>query len=158
MAKVANEALGAALLRLVDDSIWSNRKWIDYVYSQADPESRPRELLGHLLVGERVWFGRIEGGRPISEMFPVLGKAELLRGFDENRDVYARLIESRLNDLIQFRRGTGEEYHAHVIDIVHHLVTHGYHHRGQLAMHYGRKGATDYPRTDHIFYLLESHL
>ena len=158
VAKVANEALGIVLQRLVDDSIWSNRKWIEFVYSQTEPESRPRELLGHLMVGERVWFGRIEGGHPISEMFPILDKAELLRGFNENRDVYARLIGSRLNDVIQFRRGTGEEYHASVIDIVYHLVSHGYHHRGQLAMHYGRKGVTDYPKTDHIFYLLENNL
>ena len=34
---------------------------VELVYSQPDPEVRPREILGHLMVGERAWFERIEG-------------------------------------------------------------------------------------------------
>ena len=41
--------------------------------------------------------------------------------------------------------------------MIHHLITHGYHHRGQLATHYGRKGVA-YPNTDHINYLLVNQL
>jgi uncharacterized damage-inducible protein DinB len=153
----STQALTETLLKLVDDSIWSNHKWIDFVFSQAGLETRPRELLGHLMVGERVWFGRIEGGHAVKEMFPVLEKEELVRGFIENRNTYARLM-TRLDDVVHFRRGTGEEYHAKVADIFHHLITHGYHHRGQLAMYFGQKGVTDYPKTDHIYFLLENKL
>lgn len=56
-------------------------------------------------------------------------------GFADNAEMFRRLIGSRLPDVIHFRRGTGEEYDARVEDIIHHLLTHGYHHRGQLAAH-----------------------
>ncbi len=142
------------LVRLVEHSIWANHQWIEFVYAQPDPETRPHELLGHLMVGERVWFERIAGEQKAHTLFPVLSKEELLEGFDENRQTFQRLIPTRLEDVIHFRRGTGEEYHARVVDIIHHLLTHGYHHRGQLAAHYARKGVT-YPNTDHINFLLQ---
>lgn len=145
------------LLRLVEHSLWANRQWIEFVFSQPDAESRPRELLGHLMVGERVWFERIEGEQKTRTMFPLLDRAELLRGLDENGQTFRSLITTRLEDIVEFRRATGEEYHARVVDIVHHLLTHGYHHRGQLAAHYARKGVA-YPNTDHINFLIENKL
>ena len=151
------QLLVTELLRLVDHSMWANRQWIEYVYSQSDSEARPRELLAHLVVGERVWFERIEGEQKTRETFPVLEKEALLRGLDENRRTYLRLIATRLEDVIDFMRDTGEKYHARVVDIVYHLLTHGYHHRGQLAAQYARKGVT-YPNTDHIKFLIEKKL
>jgi uncharacterized damage-inducible protein DinB len=87
----------------------------------------------------------------------VLTKDELLRGFAENVATYRQLIGSRLPDVVHFRRATGEEYHATVADIIYHLVTHGYHHRGQLAAYYARAGVP-YPSVDHIDYLTQNRL
>jgi uncharacterized damage-inducible protein DinB len=144
------------LLRQVDQSVWANRQWVEFVFSRSDPERRPLELLGHLMIGERVWFDRVEGRKEPDEFFPILGKDELLRGLEENAGTYRRLVAGRLEDVIHFRRSTGEEYHARVLDVVHHLLTHGFHHRGQLAAHYARQGA--YPNTDHINYLIVNRL
>jgi uncharacterized damage-inducible protein DinB len=110
-----------------------------------------------VIVGERVWFERIAGEQKTQTMFPVLAKEDILRGLEENRRTFQRLIATRLEDVIHFRRGSGEEYHARVVDIIHHLLTHGYHHRGQLAAHYARKGVK-YPNTDHINFLIENEL
>jgi uncharacterized damage-inducible protein DinB len=129
------------LPRLVEQSLWANRQWVEFVYSQPDPEVRPRELLGHLMVGERVWFERIAGEQRTTTMFPLMSKDELIRGFTENAETFRQLIGSRLGDVIHFRRGTGEEYHARVEDIIQHLFTHGYHHN-----------------TDHINFLTENRL
>jgi len=150
-------AMNEELLRLVEQSLWANRRWADLVYAQPEEDVRPRELLGHIMVTERVWFERIEGAQKSSRMFPVLSKEELLRGFEENRLIFQTLIASRLSDVIHFRRGSGEEYHARVIDIVQHLLTHGYHHRGQLAALFARTGIP-YPSTDHIDFLMENRL
>lgn len=149
--------LTRALLRLVDQSVWANRLWTEFVYAEQEPEVRPRELLAHIMVGERIWFERIAEQQHTSATFPLLSKADLLQGFTENAQVFRRLIATRLADDIQFRRATGVEYHAPVIEIIHHLLTHGYHHRGQLAAHYARSGV-DYPNTDHINYLVENKL
>jgi uncharacterized damage-inducible protein DinB len=150
-------SLPEELLRLLDQSLWANRTWIEYVYSQPEPEKRPLELLSHIMLGERVWFERIEGEQKTQSFFEVLAKEELLRGIEENRRTFDRLVATRLEEDIRFRRGSGEEYHARVRDIVHHLLTHGYHHRGQLALHYASKGVK-YPNTDHINWLFENRL
>jgi uncharacterized damage-inducible protein DinB len=152
-----DSALARELLRSVEQSLWANRRWIEFVHSQPDPETRPRELLSHVMLGERVWFERIEGEQRTQTTFPVLDEEALLAGLDENRSTYEALIATRLEDVIHFRRATGEEYHARVVDIVEHLLTHGYHHRGQLAAHYARKGVP-YPSTDHIDFLIQNRL
>jgi len=152
-----DSTVASELLRLVEHSLWANREWIEFVYAQAEPETRPRELLCHVMVSERVWFERISGEQKIKSMFPVQTKEELLRDFDENRQTFQQLIPARLEEVIKFERGSGEKYHAQVLDIMHHLITHGYHHRGQLASHYARKGVK-YPNTDHINYLIVNKL
>lgn len=145
------------LLKLVEHSVWANLQWVEFVYSQPDQEVRPRELLAHLMVGERAWFERIEGQQKTTAMFPLVSKDELVRGFTENAEAFHRLIGSSLEDVVHFRRASGEEYHARVADIIHHLLTHGYHHRGQLAAHFARSGMK-YPNTDHINFLIQNQL
>jgi uncharacterized damage-inducible protein DinB len=150
-------SLRRELVRLVEHSVWANLQWVEAVYSQLEPEVRPRELLGHLMVGERAWFERIEGAQRTATMFPLVSSDELVRGFTENAETFRQLIESRLEDVVHFRRASGEEYHARIADIIHHLLTHGYHHRGQLAAHFARSGMT-YPNTDHINFLIQNKL
>jgi len=151
------DPLTRELQRLVEHSVWANQQWIEYVYAQPDGETRPRELLGHIVVGERIWFDRVLHEQLPRQAFPVWEKAVLLHELDANRQTYLKLIAGRLDEVIHFRRISGDEYHCRVTDVIHHLITHGYHHRGQLAMHYGRNGVA-YPNTDHINYLLVNKL
>ena len=153
----SQDALRRDLLRLVEHSVWANLQWVEAVYSQPEPEVRPRELLSHLMVGERAWFERIEGEQKTTTMFPLLSSDELVRGFSENAETFWQLIASRLEDVVHFRRASGEEYHACIADIIHHLLTHGYHHRGQLAAQFAHSGMP-YPNTDHINFLIQNRL
>ena len=145
------------LLRLVAQSEWANLEWVEFVYSQPDPEVRPRELLAHIMDGERVWFERIGDQPRASTTVALFSRDELVRGYAENTATYRRLIREQLPRVVHFRRQSGEEYQATVQDILMHLFTHGYHHRGQLAAHYARKGVK-YPNTDHINFLLVNTL
>jgi uncharacterized damage-inducible protein DinB len=151
------DALANELQRLVDHSLWANREWIDFVYAQSDAETRPRELLGHIVVGERIWFDRVTNEQQTHPSFPLLDKEELVRDLEANRQTYLALIAGRGEEVIHFRRASGVEYQARVLDVIHHLLTHGYHHRGQLAAHYARKGVA-FPNTDHINYLVMNRL
>lgn len=67
-----NQLLEQELLKLVNHSVWANSKWVKFVYSQTNPETRPRELLGHLVVGALIWFERIEGQQKTNIFFPVM--------------------------------------------------------------------------------------
>jgi uncharacterized damage-inducible protein DinB len=145
------------LSRLVEQSEWANLRWVEFVYSQSNPEVRPRELLTHIMDGERIWFERIDGHPRTTGDVAMLSREELVQGFAENTATYRRFIRDQLTRVVHFRRASGEEYHATVEDILLHLFTHGYHHRGQLAAHYARSGVK-YPNTDHIHYLLVNKL
>src|SRR6266849_6411215 len=150
-------SLTQTLLRLLEQSLWANRQWVEFVYSRPDTDVRPRELLAHLMLGERIWFERIGGQQRTPAVSSLMSKDELLQGFIENAETFLQLIGFRLGDVIHFRRDSGEEYHARVEDIIHHLLTHAYHHRGQLAAHYARSGIK-FPNTDHINFLIENKL
>lgn len=109
------------------------------------------------MLSERVWYDRVSGTPTVKDIFVVLGKPELLTGFEENRKTFQSLIVSRQDEVIHFTRLNGDKYHCRVLDIIHHLITHGYHHRGQLAAHYAR-AKVEYPSTDHIDYLILNEL
>ena len=156
-AYAGRRGLVPELLRLVDQSQWANRLWIEHVHAHPDPDPRPRELLAHIVVGECIWFDRIAGAPRERDSFLPLAREELLRQLDENCETYLRLISERPAEVVHFRRASGEEYHATVGDIVLHLMTHGYHHRGQLAAYYAARSIA-YPNTDHIQYLIANRL
>lgn len=145
------------LIKLVAQAQWANMQWVQVVYGQPTPGARPRELLAHIMQSERVWFDRIAGRWDARATPAEFTRDELLRGFAENADTYRELISSRLQDVVHFRRATGDEYDATVADILYHLVTHGYHHRGQLAALYARADVP-YPSVDHIDYLMQNRL
>ena len=144
--------------RLIDQMLWANRTWVEYVHSSDGAEPRAHQLLAHIMVGEKVWLHRVIGKAPLAiDSFGPLSREELLRGLADSHETLRELIASRLFDDVDFTRQNGDRYHARVIDIIHHLVTHGHHHRGQLAALYARKGVK-YPNTDHIQYLIANAL
>jgi uncharacterized damage-inducible protein DinB len=151
------DALTRELLRWVEHSLWANLKWVEHVHAQPDPEARGCELLAHIMVGERVWFERIEGEQKSTAVFRVLPKEMLIEGFLQNAKTYRDLLAGDRERVVPFRRATGEEYHARVLDVILHLLTHGYHHRGQLAALYAHSTIT-YPSTDHIDFLMANRL
>lgn len=146
-----------ALSRSILHAAWANRQWIDFICGQNPSDPHALKLMGHILAGEKLWFERITGQPRTKELFPVLEREALLALFEANHLEYQRLLSSRLEDVVPFKRITGEQYQASVADILLHLITHGYHHRGQLAAHFARKGVK-YPNTDHINYLIQNCL
>src|SRR5258705_7253833 len=105
-----NPTLTKELLQLVEQSIWANCQWMEFIYSQQDQEIRPRELLCHIIISDSIWFERIAGEQKIGTSFSLLTKEELQQGLEENRQTYRELIATRLEDVIHFKRASGEEY------------------------------------------------
>ena len=62
---------------------------------------------------------------------------------------YNEALGGDLKRVVSYTRFTGERYASPVGDILAHLVTHGAHHRGQLAAHVAKLGAP-VPNTDFI--------
>jgi uncharacterized damage-inducible protein DinB len=135
-------------------SNWANGAWIGFLESHLPEDSAARQRLGHIFLGEQAWFQRI-----LAE--PLDRDIWRLLSFDEIRDLHARhariyqdLLSADLDRLVPFTRFTGEQGAAAVRHILSHLVTHGVHHRGQLATHTVKAGLMPV-NTDFMEFCLE---
>ncbi|GMV79997.1 MAG: hypothetical protein AMXMBFR7_11810 [Planctomycetota bacterium] len=138
------------LKKLIEQTQWANARWIAFVYDRA-LEDRPRRLVAHLLLAERAWFDRLDGREPGPLLFALLSRDELERMQEAHRARYAEILAGDLNRTIEYRRFNGERHASPVSDILLHLVTHAFHHRGQLSSYYAEQGVAC-PRTDFIQY------
>ena len=96
--------------------------------------------LNHLLLGDRVWHGRLVG-----ELFPISGldqelvssRPELTEAmFTQAQcwiDCVAQLPEARFQAALTYRNSSGDEYTLSVEQLLAHLFNHGTHHRGQIS-------------------------
>lgn len=151
---------------------WANRRLYDSVATLSDAEvgrARPAAYFGsilgtlnHILVGDRIWLGRIEG--------PDAGLASLdqilhrdLAGLhaarqSEDARIIAfvdRLAADDLEKEIGYRTTIGEPWTTPLGDILIHLFNHQTHHRGQTHALIKEAGAEP-PPLDFIYYLREA--
>ncbi|MBE7466099.1 MAG: hypothetical protein HS116_21695 [Planctomycetes bacterium] len=138
------------LKKLIEQTLWANARWIAFVYDRP-LEDRPRRLVAHLLLAERAWFDRLAGREPGPLLFELLSRDELDRMLEVHRVRYAEVLGGDLDRVIEYRRFSGEAFASPVSDILLHLVTHAFHHRGQLSSYYAGQGVAC-PRTDFIQY------
>lgn len=95
--------------------------------------------LNHIMVGDRIWLARFEGGEA-----PSTGLDEILYGdfeqlhaariFEDTRieDFANSLDESFLDGVIEYRNNEGDVYRDPVPLLVSHFFNHQTHHRGQI--------------------------
>lgn len=155
---------------LADYNAWANRRLYDAVARLPDAEyrkARPsffgsiRNTLNHLLVGDRVWLGRIEGvPSGIAALDQILhdGFAEL-RAAREVEDarvvrIAQALDPARLDDLLDYRTVAGAPMKTPLRWVLSHLFNHQTHHRGQAHCLLSDTAVAP-PPLDLLFYLRE---
>jgi uncharacterized damage-inducible protein DinB len=139
------------LAKLVQHCSWANQVWIDLI-AQATPDSRDEYLsrmISHVLLGEQAWFQRIMRQELDRDIWRVMPVAEMRERHQLHTQHYATLLAGELQQPVEYRRFTGEEYRSSIGDILLHLCTHGMHHRGQMAAHASKNGLA-LPNTDFI--------
>ena len=102
--------------------------------------------VSHILLGEQAWFQRIAGETLDRDIWRAMSIAQLREMHQTHERTYERLLGSDLDRIVSYQRFTGEKYQSSVSDIVLHLVTHGAHHRGQVAAHVAANGR---PASEH---------
>lgn len=105
------------------------------VEAQENLDPRILRLLGHVLRAHEIWNSRIDGiklSKGPWEPVPI--------GFMESMDsvnyeASKRICEeSNLDEVISYTNSLGDDYSNRISDILTHLINHGTHHRGQIAM------------------------
>jgi uncharacterized damage-inducible protein DinB len=147
---------------------WANRRLYGAVAELSDARFREdrgaffgslRGTLNHLLVGDRLWFGRIEGTGPMPTrldeiLYDTFAELRAAREAEDERivRVVGGLDEARIAGSLTYRTIKGEPYEQPLAPILTHVFNHQTHHRGQahtLLSQFGREA----PAIDFIYFL-----
>lgn len=122
--------------RLLDHMAWANRRALESTRAADDPEAL--RLISHVLAAERVWMRRLKTGDSSDlGIWPELSPGECADLLASNVEAYraylASLDATSLDRRVGYRNSAGREFHTPVREILHHVLLHGSHHRGQIA-------------------------
>ena len=123
---------------LVAHANWANRLWLEIVASRANNDEYLRRLISHIYLAEQAWFQRIFAEEVRPDVFSTLECDELRQMADRHAGRYAEVLATDLSRVIAYRRFNGDPYESSVLDILNHVITHGAHHRGQMAAYASR--------------------
>ena len=132
------------LLELFDYDFWADSLWIEYL---AGRESSADELeqMAHLLGSQRMWITRVGGVSPTEFVLPE----PTLETLQDLNHRWKQTLESReLNEVVNYKRTTGEALSLTVKQIASHVINHGTYHRGVLRGIALNQDRWDFPDTD----------
>lgn len=139
------------LKRQFDYDLWANQLWLEFLLKTETSESY-RRIMGHILGAQLVWVSRIDGEFLTSIPSPSL-EASTLEGLHER---WITALSSRSADeVIEYKRLSGESVKSTVEEIGLHVVNHGTYHRGELRGLCRADGHEGFPETDRIRFTLQ---
>ncbi len=137
--------------RLIAYTSWANKAWLDFAFSAGAADPYFAAMISHIYLAEQVWFQRVHNEPLDSDVFATKTKEELLHLATRHDSRYAEILADDLDRTIAYRRFNGEAHESVLSDILLHLITHGAHHRGQMATA-ASKAKLPFPTTDFINY------
>lgn len=150
------------LLRLFEYDQWANQKVIAFLedHSNFDTFDQALRYLSHLITSEQIWYLRVIGEEYSGVFWPDLSLHECRSLADKMGEKWLQYLTKNtetLNRTITYRNSSGEVFETALIDIMHHLVIHGQHHRAQIAVIL-RQADIPPPPTDFIFFTRNNFL
>ena len=124
--------------------------------------SSPRslEILGHLLIAEKEWYGRLYGKDSTGyDFWPTLSIAECGQLARETAERYEKLLrgfdEEGLDIRVKYRNSKGTPFENTFREMLAHVCIHSATHRGNIVLKL-REDGFEPPQTDFIIYLRET--
>jgi uncharacterized damage-inducible protein DinB len=157
MSSGATRQIMIFLRKAIMHCVWANSCWIDFIASAEDADEYIAKRISHVLLGEQAWFQRLAGEEPDRDIWRTMEVEQMKEMHRKHARTYERLLGDNLDRTIDYVRFSGEEYRSSVSEILLHLVTHGAHHRGQIAAHLGAMGRRP-PNTDFVQFCIANRL
>jgi uncharacterized damage-inducible protein DinB len=150
------------LTRLIDQMFDANRVMIDYLLALETPPPELLRLASHVLQAEEVWLCRIQGRQSPPNAFTPVPLERMVADNEANHSGYSALLQggkgqndgedSHVSRRIAYKTFDGVAGEGSMADIILHVITHGYHHRGQMAAFCSQKQMKPFPNTAYISY------
>lgn len=116
---------------------WANREVLSAVRSNPDANTRPLQLMAHILSAQRLWLERLTQQAQSLPVWPKFDLAECETHAAELgrlwREYFESLPPSLLSEVISYKNTKGEPWTDTVQDILTHVLMHSAYHRGQIA-------------------------
>ena len=108
-------------------------------------------MISHIHLGEQAWFQLIKEQPVDKDVFRLLTDEQLRALGSSHEKIYKQVLASDLERVIAYTRFNGDNHQSTIADILMHLITHGSHHRGQMATHVAKNKLPPI-NTDYINY------
>jgi len=125
---------------------WANREVLAAIRLAGGENTRPVQLMAHILAAERVWLERL---RQIPQSVPVWPEPDLAQCESEadrlSREWHEYLELATAGDISQtvsYKNTKGETWTSAIVDMLNHVVLHSAYHRGQIASYMRSIGQT----------------
>ena len=130
--------------RWYEQEKWANRRAIDSVRALPEPASsddryrRALDKIAHVLIARQVWFERLAGIEPRGDGSAEGLSIERIESLNtdvehEWDDYFGTLDDAKLRNAIDYATSGGAGFSSTIGDILLHVYTHGFYHRGQVA-------------------------
>jgi uncharacterized damage-inducible protein DinB len=150
------------LSRLIDQMFDANQAMIQYLTALETPPPELLRLASHILQAEEVWLCRIQERKSPPNAFTPVPLERMVADNEANYAGYSALLQvgvsqndgeySQASRRIAYKTFDGVEGEGSMADIILHVITHGYHHRGQMAAFCSQKQIKPFPNTAYISY------
>ncbi len=134
------------LIESFNYDLWANLRWLEFL-----PQATLEEVavFVHILNAQKIWADRVGGNSPTE--FPNIEPiAENIRFLNQ---VWLNLLEEYgIDEVIDYKRTTGEPQSLEFSQIIRQVTNHGTYHRGHLRGLCQARNCTDFPETDILHY------
>lgn len=124
-------------LKMFKYNNWANKVVIEKLKQISNPPDKILELMGHIVLAEKTWLGRIKGSydnifwkkislEEISEQEKV--------NFNEWTNFLKKIKEDEFESSINYMNSKGNFYKNPVKEILVHLLNHSSYHRAQINL------------------------
>lgn len=125
---------------------WANQEVLGAIRATGAENTRPLQLMSHILAAERVWLERL---RQEPQSVPVWPEPDLAQCEAEAAKLasqwheYLDLVTAGDVSLtISYKNSKGESWTSAIVDVLTHVVMHSAYHRGQIASYMRSIGQT----------------
>jgi uncharacterized damage-inducible protein DinB len=141
------------LQSLIEHMHWANVCMIEALESRAGTElpSNMLRLASHILTAESLWISRVLGRDYVRNAFLDIAIPDMAAKNDLNRREFLNLVDGDTSRRLDYQLMNGTPMNSSIDDILLHVSTHGFHHRGQMAA-LARQQEWTFPDTSFITY------
>lgn len=135
---------------------WANKTLIEALLPLDEMPPRAEALMAHILLAQRIWYGRFTGDLYQGSVWDSIDRAEWLPTLSNNIAALQQVIDT-LDTPAQFEQTTtytnmqGLQFTNTFYDILSHMSHHAHYHRGQIVQ-LCRPRWSVAPATDYIVY------